>query len=201
MTARGFTLLELLIATTVMAMLALALSGGIRFGMTAWEAGERRSDRTETPAQVHALLRRQIEQAFPLAKRGEARTVTFEGEADRLRFLTLLPERLGVPGLADVTLRLDGSGGREGAKLLMAWQPLGETRAPAAGRVLLAGIERLDFAYFGGDRRGARPDWRPSWTDAGFLPKLVRLRVRLKDGTVWPDLVVAPATTVDSLLD
>lgn len=193
--ANGFTLLELLVAVTVLALLSAVLGGGVRFGLAAWQAGERRADRIETPAAVHALLRRQIESAYPLTRRRGEPVVTFEGTRDRLRFITTLPARLGVPGLADVTLY------REGGTLRLAWQPLGEREAAARSATLMDGVEGIAIAYYGGPARTASPDWRDDWTEAGFLPALVRVTLRLSGGRPWPDLVAAPAVTVDSLLD
>lgn len=202
--AGGFTLLELMVAMAVLGLLAATLSGGLRFGLRAWEAGQRSADRLETAAAVQALLRRQIEQAYPMLARSGEPSILFEGERQRLRFLTLLPSRFGVPGLADVALtyhppaRTDA---REGGRLVMAWQALGERERPAEQRALLEGIDLLRFAYYGGATRTGPPQWQDSWRDAGFLPTLVRLEVRFRDGRVWPDLVAAPAVTVDSLLD
>lgn len=193
--ANGFTLLELLVAVTVLALLSAVLGGGVRFGLAAWQAGERRADRIETPASVHALLRRQIEAAYPLIRRQGEPAVVFDGTRDRLRFITTLPARLGVPGLADVTLF------REGGALRLAWQPLGERVRAAASATLLEGVEDVAFAYYGGPARTAPPEWRDDWTEAGFLPALVRVSLRLSGGRPWPALVAAPAVTVDSLLD
>lgn len=90
----GFTLLELLVAMAILGLLAAALSGGIGFGLRAWEAGQRGADRLETPAAVQALLRRQIEQAYPMLAHTDEPTILFEGARHRLRFLTFLPQRL-----------------------------------------------------------------------------------------------------------
>jgi general secretion pathway protein J len=193
--ANGFTLLELLVAVTVLVLLSAVLGGGVRFGLAAWQAGERRADRMEEPAAVHALLRRQIESAYPLTRRRGEPAVVFEGTRDRLRFVTTLPARLGVPGLADVTLY------RDGGALRLAWQPLGERVAAAEAVVLLDGVEDLAFAYYGGPARTAPAEWRDDWAEAGFLPALVRVSLRLSGGRPWPDLVAAPVVTVDSLLD
>ena len=198
--ASGFTLLELLVAMAILALLAATLAGGMRFGLRAWEAGQQAADRLEAPTAVQSLLRRQIEQAYPMLARVGEPVIVFEGERQRLRFLTHLPPRLGVPGLADVALSYRHDP-RAGGELLMAWQPLGERDRPAESHSVLNGIDALSFAYYGGETRTSPPEWRNNWTGAGFLPTLVRLQVRFRDGRVWPDLVVAPAVTVDSLLD
>lgn len=200
MRSGGFTLLELLVAMAVLGLLTVVLSGSLRFGLRAWETGQRASDALETASTVQPLLRRQIEQAYPLLARTGEPAVVFEGGRQRLRFLTLLPERAGGGGLADVALsyRADAAGG---GRLEMAWQPLGERERPAASRTLFDGVDALDFAYYGGERRTGTAEWRETWEDAGFLPALVRLRVRFRDGRAWPDLVAAPAVTVDSLLE
>ncbi|MGQ9369545.1 prepilin-type N-terminal cleavage/methylation domain-containing protein [Azospirillum sp. ST 5-10] len=194
-TAAGFTLLELLIAATVLGLLMAVLAGGLHFGLAAWRAGERRADAVEAPAAVQALLRERIERAYPLSRRRGEPAILFEGGRERLRLVTVLPARLGVPGLADVTLFRG-----DDATLRLAWQPLGGDQ-PAASATLLEGVSDLAFAYYGGDTRVAPARWRDDWLEAGFLPGLVRLSLRLADGRPWPDLVAAPAVTVDSLLE
>lgn len=194
--AAGFTLLEALVATSILALLMTVLTGGMRFGLRAWEAGERQVDRVEGAAAAQTLLRRAIEQAYPLVRRKGEPVVVLEGEPRRLRFVTALPDRAGVAGLADVTLRFTDDGA-----LVMAWQALGERERPAAERTLLDGVAAGTFSYYGGAARHEPADWRTDWREAGFPPALVRLDIRFHDGRPWPDFAVAPALTVDSLLD
>lgn len=192
----GFTLLEVLVATTVLGLLTLTLSGGLHFGMRVWEAGERRAGRLETVAAVQDLMRRLLEQAHPLTSRRGEPAILFDGGRDRLRFVSVLPPRMGPSGLADMTLSLV-----DGGRLQLAWQALGERDRPATARVLLEGVDGLTLSYYGGATRTAAPVWRDDWIGAGFPPALVRIAVRFSDGRTWPDLLAAPAVTVDSLID
>ena len=57
-TDTGFTLVELLVATSVLALLSVVLFGGMRFGARAWEAGEASIERTGEVEAAQDLLRR-----------------------------------------------------------------------------------------------------------------------------------------------
>lgn len=68
----GFTLLELLVALTVLGVLMVLMFGGLRFGARVWESGDA-SLRAMAEMQTAAgLIRRQISQAMPTAADGAA---------------------------------------------------------------------------------------------------------------------------------
>ncbi|MEE9250386.1 MAG: prepilin-type N-terminal cleavage/methylation domain-containing protein, partial [Alphaproteobacteria bacterium] len=63
---RGFTLLEVLIAMTLLGLIMMLLFGGLRLGTRAWETN---SDRVEEISQIeisHQIIRRMLAQAYPL---------------------------------------------------------------------------------------------------------------------------------------
>lgn len=188
-TADGFTLLELMVALALLGLIALLLSGGVRFGARAWERSAEATAAAERVAAVQAILRRQLERIYPLADRGQpARPLAFSGTAEQIVFQAEGPERLGLGGLRPTVLRRDGD------RLVLTWQDRQET--------LLTGLTRLRIDYYGTrDRREPR-EWRDTWDTAAFLPGLIRIDLDLRDtARPWPILVVAPAITIDALLD
>src|SRR5579864_2460479 len=62
----GFTLLELLISLTLLAVLSAILFGGLRFGTRAWERSEVMASETDEIAIAQNFLRRQLSDAYPL---------------------------------------------------------------------------------------------------------------------------------------
>ncbi|MGH6912899.1 MAG: PulJ/GspJ family protein, partial [Geminicoccales bacterium] len=80
--AHGFTLLELLVAITLLGVLMAALFGALRLGARVWETGTARQDASARIQIVHNLLRRELAQTVPLAELGERRAAAamlFEG--------------------------------------------------------------------------------------------------------------------------
>ena len=98
--ARGFTLLELLVAITLLGVLMAALFGALRLGARVWETGEARLDDSARVQVVQDFLRRRLGQTMPLTEVTDdphaAGELLFAGEPDRLRFVGLLPEHLGA---------------------------------------------------------------------------------------------------------
>lgn len=205
----GFTLLELLIAITLLGLLMAALFGGLRLGARAWERGEERLDESGRLQVVQNFLRDRLAAAYPLSaddQDGRPR-LAFEGTDEALRFVTLMPEYLGT-GFAEFTLAVaDHEGARD---LVVRWRRFADLEdANDAGddepqtKVLLEGIETLEVAYYGAQRRGEPVTWHDQWQDVGVdLPRLVRLRVVFfeNDRRHWPDLIVRPMTEVTSVL-
>jgi general secretion pathway protein J len=197
---RGFTLLELLVAITLLGVLMAALFGALRLGARVWETGEDRLDASARVQVVQDFLRQQLGQTVPLTEfTDDPRTsgaMLFAGEREGLRFVSLLPAHLGGgASLLELALRQPASDGP--GDLVLRMRPLdltGGSLAPAAteDRVLVAGIESLELAYFGAERPTAVPVWWQEWQDQRSLPSLVRMRVGFPQGDRrrWPELIV-----------
>jgi hypothetical protein len=56
--------------------------------------------------------------------------------------------------------------------------------------LLYAGIDSVDFAYFGSGNDFTDPTWTDAWAFPNRMPQLVRLRVHDADGRVLPDVVM-----------
>ncbi len=60
---QGFTLLELLVAITLLGLLMAALFGGLRLGARVWETGETRLDASARVQIVQDFLRQRLAEA------------------------------------------------------------------------------------------------------------------------------------------
>src|SRR5436853_7145668 len=105
----GFTLLEMLVAVTVFALLMLGLTQGVRSGFAFWSTQSRRSgDTAELDATARVL--RNLLTTIPVSPaaapgRGAAASaIALEGRADRLAFVGDLPTGFGDSRRADITI-------------------------------------------------------------------------------------------------
>ena len=184
----GFTLLEVLVALSVLGFLMLGLAQGLRFGLLAWDRqAQVIAARSDLDA-VDRVLRRLIEHLDPGTLREPPQIL---GTAQGLEAVTDLGAAAGGLGVREADIRLSAEGGR----LVLAWRPhLHATRfaapPPRDQAELLRGVAALELAYWGGTTAG----WRPEWREAA-LPALVRLRLRFAAGDRrrWPDIIAAPA--------
>ncbi len=196
----GFTLVELLVAMTLLAFLSITPFGGLRFGARSWEAVIDSSAERDHIVSTQNFLRDRLGQ---LTLPGSARSGQpggdgrIEGGPERLEFTAPWLSALSLGGLYRFTLwREDAGDGR----LMLRWQPaeadpdaLEDLGDLAGERVLLDGVAEFSLSYFGAADEDAESEWLDQWESPGDPPRLVRVRLAFADARrVWPDFVVAP---------
>lgn len=189
---KGFTLVELLVALSLTALISIALFGGMRFGMRAWETGSERIERTTRIELVQSLIRRELSQARLPSKRPGAPTSAFTGEPDRVIFIAPSPGH----NEDEVRLILEMNDAQR-PNLELAWTlpqvPSGGERSTGTQTAtLVRGIASVEFGYYGAADPQRPPQWWDKWDGTTGLPTLVRLRLTFPTGDErrWPDLIV-----------
>ena len=181
--ARGFTLVELLVALAILALLSLM---GYRAVASLTESEVRLSAEAARWRSLEALFARleaDLRQAQPRAvRRGNDAVPAWLGAVDLdgnalLEFSRAGPEFSLEPGSAGQRI---GYRLRDGTVEVLYWPYLDAApeTAPAA-YALAGGVARLTFAYL--DRGGT---WRERWPVSGeaVLPRAVRVEVVLAQG-------------------
>lgn len=199
----GFTLLELLVAMTLLGLVMAMLFGGLRLGVRVWETGETRAEERAGVAVGQRFVRDVLSRTHPMVRsdRRNVRKIAFDGRAERIEIAALMPPHLSPGGFNHVVVEVTGDGDRR--RLAVRFAPVerdedsrGELRGAedADETVLIDGIATAAFSYYGSRRPREEPAWRDDWRDAEILPRLVRLRVAFADGDRrhWPDLFIAP---------
>jgi type II secretion system protein J len=175
---RGLTLVELMMAGTIFAVLMTGMVLHVRGGAVAW----RRVTRTvEDLQQVRVVLERltqDLVNAVVIDPRPEA-TPSVHMTREALEFYTLRMDRGRSEGNATVqfvtyALRPDA----EGSTLVRTAQTIPEAKAapPDRAQELLTGVERVAIRY--GSVAPTEPssvEWRDEWADANTFPKLVEI--------------------------
>lgn len=205
----GFTLLELLISLTILALFVPILFGGFSFGARVWERTERAQNQQGLVV-VRTFLKRQLRSAaLPMMSAFYGSVAkTFSGQENELLFVASLPQSAGTLGRGMYVLKMKTS--KEGLKsLIVLWRPE-FTTIENSGNIyeatevtLIENVRRLSISYFGFSHNSQSDVWAPSWSDSERLPQLVRIAIEfpLHDKRKWQPLIVAPAITADSLCE
>lgn len=201
---RGFTLLELLIALTLMALVAGVVFGALDLSARSWDRGEARSEKSDQMRLTQELLRSELTVAFPLRWRKiENQPLGFSGTADQLRFAAPLVARVGQGGLFWLQLSLQDAGDKRQLVLQRAIPDHDATAYPdfpdEDKTVLADDIEALRISYFGptsdttqSANQQSDVAWQDQWIDRRSIPQLVKLAIKPKTGAPWPELLVEP---------
>jgi general secretion pathway protein J len=189
--APGFTLIEVVIALTLVAALLAITFGGLRVGMAAWRQGDARAEQLQRVRSLSQVLTRALSGAHPYQSETAGQPAAlpaFEGERDRLAFVTTRPPvPLASPiAFTAVSLAHEPSGLtiREGAL---------PSRTPFAGllpMVVDSTGAALHFRYLRGGDRTWVDRWDP--TSEESLPAAVEITVGDQPPLVVPIRVVAP---------
>lgn len=195
--AAGFTLMEVLLATVLLASgLALAFAT-LRSATAMTQRGELISQRNERMRAVDGFLRRRLASAQPIAFATDPdtlRSYRFVGERDRMRFVADLPNYLGRGGpyLHDIRVTEDGTRLDVAFSMVQAGQAIREAD-PRPPEPLAEDLREVRFRYRGLDEEGALGEWQPQWLAAESLPLQVSIDVQTALGERWPPMVVSLA--------
>ena len=195
--ARGFTLIEVLLATVLLAAgLALAFAT-LRATTATVQRGETIAQRNEHMRAVELFLRRRIGGARQVqfgmdGDNGPPRR--FEGTRDSMRFVADLPDYLGRGGPYLHALSVVDD--RDGARLEVAFTLVlgGETveeDRPRPPEVLARPLSEARFRYRAMNQENVLGPWLDEWKTHDRLPMQVEVTLRDADGRAWPPMVVA----------
>ncbi|OXY80587.1 prepilin-type N-terminal cleavage/methylation domain-containing protein [Oceanimonas doudoroffii] len=211
---RGFTLLELMVALSLLTLLAGLMFGGFRLASRAWQTVDEHNNVLSETVQAQRLLRRLLarSEARSVPETRETALLSFQGDEHSLIFLSALPQRHSrVSQPAWFYLALDDQEPKqprlilksralseispERSKSTVDWYQLvddfrhPETIAP----LLTMPAEDFSLNYLPRHEDGTASDWQADWQEQDALPELVKLQLN-ED---WPALVVSPGGQPD----
>ena len=186
----GFTLLEVMLAMTSLAMLTAIVYGAFHLGTRALEKGQNAVVEAQRLRAANDVLVRQVKSivAYPARNEDEGAFWFFKGNATTMQFVTAAGLQ-GGGGLVEATYTIDEGPrcGGSGPCLLLTENPhispdsLGKGRVDRAGArtaIVLDGFRRMSFEYWDPDEKdppGYAARWNPF--DHDRLPPAIRVSV------------------------
>ena len=170
---RAFTLVEVLIALAILAMIVVSTFTIFRSASKSWQKGETRSERYQNARNAIYKISTEISQAVinsnPLCK--------FTGDKNKVSFISFVSTESGVFELSELEFWLDGA-----KRLLMRnddVDPDYDFTTYDHSDVLSENVSELEFSYFDG------AVWTDTWnSDQALgvgLPKAVKVKIRVED--------------------
>ena len=194
MKARGFTLLEILLALTLLAVLSVAVWGTLSVATRAVRSGGKQVDARLQVDAVQAVLREAIGRALPLTWTvgPQGRPLTFFGGPHGMAFAGTLPAALGVAGPQRIQLGFPSrtASSTESSGLIMRFAALHIGHAPTpmgTPQVLLPHATGV-LAYQGLNPQGHPTGWLAHWPWPWRLPQRVRIAIHSPS---WPTEIIA----------
>jgi len=200
--ARGFTMIELMIALVLLALMSAVLFGSLNLAGRSSDAGTAKAEASSGMRLASEYLRTQLAAQHPQRMRKiQEFPLLFGGDPDQLRYAAPLPGRVGLGGIWYYRLKLAAVAGRQKPSLILE-RVIPDVSAPdrpdfadAEHSVLADDIKELKFSYYGvntGAGVDEAPTWRDQWDDQQLLPQLIRVDVTPEKGSAWPTMVIAP---------
>lgn len=197
--AEGFTLIEVLIAMTLLSIMVVLLFGSLKICADSWEKGESKIAEVNEVAVVYNFFQQHLSAAKPLwddfSVAGQ-KTYAFQGNTQSLQFVGNFPASAGRGGLQLFSIQLQDdqdsqlSGGTPINVSLTPFFPLTEGADPQKEEVaLIKHVRHFSLAYFGPDDTG-EASWQTEWLDKETQPQLVKINIQADNGIFWPEMVI-----------
>ncbi|MBM4442213.1 MAG: prepilin-type N-terminal cleavage/methylation domain-containing protein [Candidatus Rokubacteria bacterium] len=181
-TARGFTLVELIIALALVGSLLVVAFGGLRMSISAWRRGDERSEAQQHVRGLTVSLARAIGAAHAyngVRQQGETPVVLFNGEEERIEFVTQAsPFPTPTPVAFTAVVIEMQQGERPGLVVRQRLLPNYDPFTAATPVLEDEGVTSLKLSYLGDG--GWQSTWDPGTDNA--LPRAVRLTIDTATG-------------------
>ncbi|MCK5888478.1 MAG: prepilin-type N-terminal cleavage/methylation domain-containing protein [Methylococcales bacterium] len=192
---KAFTLIEILIGMSLLSVMMLLLFASLRTCVKNWNAGEKKIAQVSEAAIVQGFFQTKLYTALPLqADFFEEEKFSFQGEKEKIQFVSSMPSSAGRLGLQLFLIRLQKEENGDNFEIIVNISPFFPRNEEAEWEeesiTILKNVKKLQFSYFGQDGFIDEPDWLDEWVDQSALPKMVGIDITLGNGNVWPKIVV-----------
>jgi general secretion pathway protein J len=179
----GFSLIEMLVAISILALVLAMLPGTFTLAHRTWDATAVLDQRARQDG-GRSFLQARLAEAMPVFEPvgSGAVQLVFAGSAETLTFVA--PSANGPQGGGLYRLTLETKPQGSANALVVSVAPFVQKRArddaatPTEEHILYDGLTGASFRYFGRkDLRAPTPAWQATWTRRDALPEAVELTI------------------------
>ena len=185
----GFTLIEVVLALSIFALIGAVLYGAFSLSHSAVEKSQASYEANQKLRSFTDLLGSYIRSAHPYRPSAQDTTVFFDGQEEQLTFVSSISLAMGGRGMSKIRVSWDGAEQGGGPIQLEEELPVrlnvNESQDTGGLRnevVLQERVKELRFAYL--DPKSEDERWEERWDgrEKMALPRAVRLTYRDRDG-------------------
>ena len=192
----GFTLIEVLIAMTLLSIMVVLLFSSLRICAQSWEQGENKITEVNEVAVVYNFFQRHLSSAIPLwddFTKKEERTFSFQGKKQSLQFVSAFPASAGRSGMQLFSIEQQQEDDEQVIKVtLTPFFPAAEGEEWQSEEVvLLRHVSDFSLSYFGvAVDDGGENSWQDEWLERDAQPQLVKISISTENGVFWPEIMI-----------
>lgn len=190
----GFTLIEVLIAMSLLSIMVVLLFASLKICAQSWEKGENKIADVNEVAVVYNFFQRNLSTAIPLWNdftENEEKTFSFQGKKQSLQFVSVFPASAGRTGMQLFSIEPQQQDNEQVIKVaLTPFFPVTEGEAwNKEEAVLLKHVSNFSLAYFGAGDDG-ESGWQDEWLAKDVQPRLVKISISTANGIFWPEMII-----------
>jgi len=175
----GFTLIEVVLALTIFALMGAILYGAYSLGHSAVAKSQLNSTRNQKQRSITDLLGSYVRSTFPYRESPQEQTIFFEGDSEGLTFVSAYSQGMGGRGMAKIQITQDEDERGWAIVKLEETAPVRiNSELGSAGQthsvVLHDNIKEFRLAYL--DPQAEEETWEDRWDgkERRKLPRAVR---------------------------
>jgi general secretion pathway protein J len=188
---QGFTLIEILVALALMALIATILMSSLQLGGHTWQRVMRATSASSDISQAQEFLRARLGELYP-EDPVRPQSTFINSDRNSLEFLANAPQS-SATGMSRYRVSISNAGDLE-VRMESARGPgLGLPLSQVPAERLLAHVESMDISYWL-KSKDSPGQWISKWNDTRSIPRLIRIEVAFgpADNRYWPPLYIEP---------
>lgn len=193
-TAAGFTLIEVLIAMTLLGIMVVLLFSSMKICADSWQKGEDKITEVNDVAVVYQFFQHHLAAAKPLWNNfsEDNQEFSFQGKNQEVQFVSAFPASAKKSGLQLFSLNLIDDGDEQIIQVsIIPFFPLAEGEEWRKEEVtLLRHVKQFSLSYYSQDDPQAEGIWQEDWIEQEALPRLVKIKIERDGGGYWPEIIV-----------